>query len=231
MKTAVTAYMMLCFAISSTCAQEKLFVFYPTTTRPQTVQERLEENANDVSVTVFGRYVDMSEKIVNEPPDALLSKPALIRQLGNYTIALNGIRKGTAKETYVLMSINTPIDPKTVGAQTVIGAIDVLGRTGMKSFIGRFFPVEPKLKRVTKIEDLLPLLTFNMADAVLIEAVFIQYFKSTSHLEFTVTSLSETDSGIIALAIKNNGKAENTLTAFKKAGKGINTLFEVDQWK
>ncbi|MBN1576564.1 MAG: hypothetical protein JW913_08430 [Chitinispirillaceae bacterium] len=231
MKYVITAFMGFIFAASSTFAQEKLYVFYPTTARPQTVQEKMQEHFNGVSVTVFGRCIDMSEKVAAEPPDAVLSKPALIEQMGNYTIVLNGVRKGKTGATYVIMSINAPIDPKAVNAQTTIGAIDVLGRTGMKSFIGHFFPAEPKLKRVTKIEDLLPLLTFNMADAILVEDVFVNYFRSTSNLEFTVKPLSGATTGIIALGVKNNGNADKTVGALKKADKKLCALFEVDQWK
>ena len=55
---------------SYTFAEEKLYVFYPTTARPQTVQETLQEFFSGISVTVFGRYNDFSEKMATDPPDA-----------------------------------------------------------------------------------------------------------------------------------------------------------------
>jgi hypothetical protein len=55
-----------------------------------------------------------------------------------------------------------------------------MGRNEMTGFVNTFFPSAPTLKRVTKVEDLLPLLTFNMAQAVLTTNDNVSFIKSTS---------------------------------------------------
>lgn len=221
----------LCSMALYSFAEEKLYVFYPTTARPQTVQETLKESFSGVEVTVFGRYNDFNEKVATDPPDAVIAKPALIEQLGGFSIVLSGMRNGKSEDTYVLMSLKNPIDPKDVSSETVLGAIDVLGKAGMESFIKKLFQAGPKLKRVTKVEDLLPLLSFNMASGVIVEDVFVNYFRATSQLELGITPLPAVKSGIIGLALKNGAKAEKTVNSLKKGDKKISTLFEVDAWK
>lgn len=222
---------MLFLLTAQLLSQEKVYVFYPTTARPQAVQDKMTAAFAGVTVTVFGRYNDFTAKIEMEAPDAVITKPALIDQLGNYTVALKAERKGKSDESYVLMSINAPLEAASVNAETVIGVIDLLGRTGMKSFSEQFFTVEPKLKRVTKVEDLLPLLSFNMAAGILIEDVFVNYFKTTSQLSFSITPLTGAKGGILALGIKKDGKADKTLAALKKNDKELCGLLEVDLWK
>jgi hypothetical protein len=219
------------FMVTDVMSQEKLYVFFPATIRPQAIQEKMTVAMKDVKVTVFGRYNDFTSKIMIEPPDAIITKPALIEQLGNYVISLNGRRQGKKKESYVLLSINDTLEVASITTETVIGVIDVLGRTGMKTFAGQFFPVEPKLKRVTKVEDLLPLLSFNMAAGVLIEDVFVKYIKNTSQLQFNNTPLSGSKNGIIACGIKKDGSAENVVNSLKKNNADMVALFEIDSWK
>lgn len=231
MRRGISKLLIAAVAAVACHAQEKCYVFFPTTARPQAIQEKIQASLEGVTVTVFGRLNDLNAKIEIEPPDAIISKPALIEQFTDYSVTLNGVRKGNIGETYVVLSIGTSVDAKAVGAETTIGVIDVLGRTGMKSFITQFFPVEPKLKRVTKVEDLLPLLTFNMAAGILIEDIFVNYFKSTSQLDFKIAPLSSAKSGIIALGVSKNGKADKTTAALKKADKTVCSIFEVESWK
>lgn len=230
-RTAIMIHLLALLLTAKVMSQEKLYVFYPTTARPQAMQDKMTSTFDGVAVTVFGRYNDFTAKIGMEPPDAVVTKPALIEQLGGYTISLNAERKGKVEESYVLMSINTPLEKAGVNAETVIGAIDLLGRSGMKPFTEQFFSVEPKIKRVTKVEDLLPLLSFNMAAGILIEDVFVNYFKTTSQLQFSVTPLTGAKGGILALAVKSGGKADKAIAALKKNDKELCGMFEVDLWK
>lgn len=211
---------------------EKLYVFYPVTTRPNRVQELLQENLKGVTVTVFGRVNDFKARIAADPPDAILTKTALIEQIDGYTVSINGIRNDSAKETYILLSIDKPIDTKSMKAEMVIGVIDVLGRNTMRTFASRLLPVVPKLKQVTKVEDLLPLLMFSLADGILIESVFVDYFKSTSNLTFLASKPLHSTSGIVALAYKDNSVTPGTVTAILLAGNAVvNKPFEVEMWK
>lgn len=213
-------------------AQEKLYVFYPSALHFQSMQDSMTNFIQGITTTVFDRYDSFTAKMKTEPPDAIITKPLLIEeQFSNYNVVLKGERNGNTEGKYVLVSIEKPLTTESVNTETVIGVIDILGRTGMKSFLKQFFPLEPKLKKVSKIGDLLPLLSFELASGIIIEDVFLDYFKSTSQLKFAVTPLTGGKNGIVALAIKKDGKAEKTLASLKRNDKMIGNLFYIDQWK
>lgn len=222
---------LLVLRVSISFSQDKVYVFYPSVARPQAVQDKIQHSAHDVEVTVFGRYNDFTAKMELEPAQMIITKPALIKQFNNYEVKLKGTRAGKTDETYVLLSINSETDITALTAETVIGTIDILGRNGMNSFVKQFFPTIPKLKRVTKVEDLLPLLTFNMAVAILVQEPAIQYFKSTSNLNFAITKLPESNDGIVAFAVKSGGSADKISSVLKSADKELCSFFEVDLWK
>lgn len=114
-------------------AAEKLYVFFPTTARPQIVQEKLQQVFSGIEVTVFGRYNDFTAKIEIDPPDAVLTKTPLIKQLGTFNTKVNGLRNNKTDESYVLMSIDKPFQVSDVTAESIIGTIDFLGRNGMNT--------------------------------------------------------------------------------------------------
>jgi hypothetical protein len=220
---------MLTFNVS---AQEKLYVFYPSTLHFQSLQDSLTNFMRGVNITVFDRYDSFAAKMKVEPPDAIITKPVLIKdQFSDYNVLLKGERNSNTEEQYVIISIDKPIAIESVNTETVIGIVDILGRVGMKSFSKQFFPYEPKLKRVPKIGDLLPLLSFDIAAGIMIEDVFVEYFKSTSQLQFAITPLPKVNNEIVAFAIKKDGNTEKTFTSLKNNDKKICKLFYIEQWK
>lgn len=211
---------------------EKLYIFYPSTFDFQSMQKSISDALPEIDAVVFNRYDDFALKMKTEPPEAIITKPVLIQeQFNDYEVVLNGERNGSTEGSYLVLSADSSFTIKSISNASVIGAIDILGRPGMKSFFKRSFPVEPKLKRVSKIGDLLPFLSLDVASGVLIENVFLDYFKSTSQLQFAVVPLPETNTGIIALAIKNGESAEKTLNSLKQNNKAICKLFYIEQWK
>jgi hypothetical protein len=222
---------LLLLTISTISAQKNLYIFYPSIARPQTIQDKVEKIFQGTTVTVFGRYNDFSAKIELEPPDMVITKTLLIKQLDSYTPVLHGYRNGKSEDSYVLLSINQPVDLKNITSETLIGTIDILGRNGMNTFVSQFFPIIPKLKRVTKMEDLLPLLTFNMTTAILVQEPAVSYFKTTSNLNFNVTPLPETKDGIVALGVKNGIDPGKIIASLKSVDKEVCSFFEVDLWK
>lgn len=217
--------------VSNPLSQANVYVFYPSVARPQSVQDKIQKCVQGAEVIVFGRYNDFAAKMETEPAPIIITKPLLIEMFSGYEIKVNGVRAGKTEETYIVLSINNGIDPATVGAETVVGTIDILGRIGMNTFAKHFFAAVPKLKRVTKMEDLLPLLTFNMVSGILVQEPAVQYFKSTSNLNFAITKLPDSKDGIVALAAKTGGNADKVASALKSADKELCSFFEVDLWK
>lgn len=208
----------------------KLYVYYPATVRPQVMQQKLSLACPASEVMVFGRYEDFKAKVDADKPDVILTKTPLVSQFAGYSSASKAVAHGKTDEEFVLLSVDTPVDPASVNATTVIGVIDFLGRAGMSDFVKKFLPVEPSLKRVTKVEDLLPLLTFKMAKAVIVSKDFVPFFKQTSQLKFVETPLPAVSSGIASIASKDASAG-----AIIKSVQGISqpaAIFPgVDSWK
>lgn len=213
-------------------AVEKIFVFFPSNINSQSMQNTMSDLIKGVSITVFGRYNDFISRTKSESPDAVITKTMLIQeQLENYEILLNGERKGKTIENYVILSTEEQFSVESVNSETIIGVLDIMGRTGMNTFSKLFFPVQPKLKRVSKLEDLLSLLSFDMIAGIMVEDVFADYFRATSQLQFNITPLKNANTGIVVLAVKKGGNAEKTIHYLKNNEKKICDLFLIEKWK
>jgi len=222
----------LCLLTTNLFAQEKLYVFYPTISNPEIIKDLLEKHVQRTDVLVFSKHDDFITKVKADLPDAIITKTVLIfDQLGNYEVLLNGQRNGKAETRYVILSINKSLNIESINTSTVIGVVNFLGRTGMGSFTKQFFSTAPRLKRVSKVGDLLPLLSLNIAAGILIEDVFVDYFKSTSQLNFFVTPLPVIINGTVGFAVKKERKADKAVNILKKNDKEICDLFHIQQWK
>ncbi|EDN70456.1 secreted protein [Beggiatoa sp. PS] len=209
---------------------ERLYVFYPSVVRTQIMQKKLNQALPGIEIRVFGRYKDFKAKIKTDSPDAILSKVEVIKDLGDYLNKRKGIREDKTDESYVLLSVGKRVNPAQM-ASTTIGVFDILGRKGMKEFIGHYFRPKPRIKRVSKMEDLLQLLTFNMVDAILIPEIYVAYFKEISKLHFIVTPVPKMRVGIIALAIKFRRNTAQILRSFSSMNDNLKTLLDIDNWE
>lgn len=221
----------VCFLITNSFAQNKLYVYYPTVSNPEIVKNTLVKQIHGINIEVFAKHDEFTAKVNADQPDAIITKSALIStQLTNYEVLLNGQRGEKAETKYVILSTNKPIAIESVNSSTVLGVVNFLGRNGTDQFVKQFFPEQPRLKRVSKPTDLLPLLSLNVAAGILIEDFFVDYFKSTSQLEFFVTPAQSVPNSV-GFAVKKGAKADKTIEILKKANKEICDIFHIDMWK
>ena len=231
MNSRYICYIILIIFISPVIYQAKsLYVFYPTTIRPMVLEKKLSKTCPDIKIIVFGRYRDFKKSIEKNSPDAILTRTPLIFQFSKYIIMSRGIRNGETDEPYVFLSINHKVNFNRFSNPS-IGIVNFLGRDHMKLFVGNLLNRSQRLKQVTKIEDLLPLLTFKMAECILITEKNISFFKKISNLNLEVTRISEARAGIIALAVKKGQNAVSILNALKKMPLDTMTILGVQNWK
>jgi hypothetical protein len=220
-----TALVSLLYAQDAT-----LYVFYPSVIRPQILQKKISDDLPGVAVTVFGRYVDFAEQVKKSPPDAMLTKPDVIAQFNEFGIMLAGYKNGSSEEPYFLVSTQKEPLPEDIALMNV-GTLDFLGRSGMDSLMQRIFPSPPKLKRVTKIEDLLPLLTFGMAEAVFVSERHADYLKKSSNMHFIRKVVPHGEIGIVSLAARKNAPAKKIAFLIRKNPLETSSMFDVEGWK
>lgn len=184
----------------------KVYVFYPTLIRPLALQEALAEKCPGLSITVFGRLTDFQAKVAADPPDALLAQAAVLAQFASYRPRLQGLRKGSPTESYVLLSIDKPADPAKMEGAT-LGVVGLLERKPMADFVGSLVAGSPRLDRVTKVEDLLPLLTFRAVSAVLVSEPIAREFRRKSQANLVSARLEGAKVGLVSLAVRRAPEA------------------------
>jgi len=226
---ALTAVGILFFCAFSVHA-ENLYVFFPSPLHAKAMQDKLSQALPGIDVTVFGRQADFRKKVSMDGPDAILTKEPVIEHIGSYAIRLRGERGGSILDSYTFLSVEKGVvlsDTKKLS----VGVFDLLGRKDMKNLIGKYFKDLPHLKRISKMEDMLQLLTFNMADAILITEAHVDYYRKLSNLHFVMTPAPGMKIGILALASGKGKDAAQIIKAFTGMDANTKTLLEVDNWK
>jgi hypothetical protein len=216
----------------------KVFIFYPSLARPLAIQEALSKKCPGLDITVFGRLTDLQALVGREHPQALLAQNAVLKQFPEYHPRLQGVRNGAATEDFVLLSIDRPFDlSKVTGAS--IGVVGMLDRKEMDGFVGGLVAGTPRVNRVTKVEDLLPLLIFQSVGAVLVSEANMREFQKKSQAKLVEVKLDKGKVGLLAagiLASPGTGGAKapderEILTALKALDAGTLALLGVDGWK
>jgi len=222
-------------------ARPKVFVFFPSLARPLAIQEALAGKCPGLDVTVFGRLTDLRAMAAREPPLAILAPLPALGQFGGYRPRLQGIRNGSATEKYVLLSIGKPFAP---GADlgSSIGAVGIFDRAGMSAFAKGIVPGSPRINLVTKVEDLLPVLIFGSADAILISETNMREFRKKSRANLVSTELKNAQVGLLAVGMRAAAPLagagaeaargeKDILAALKALDAGTLALLGVDAWQ
>ncbi|MFT5298128.1 MAG: hypothetical protein ACI9YH_004175 [Colwellia sp.] len=219
---------MISITFSTVLVAESLYVFVPTEVRANKLQQKIGSYCSGVDVTVFGRAKDFHNKVKAVPPTAILSLLPVVEHTLSFNTAIMGLRDGLNSEGYVLVSIDRPMSLDSLNNKK-IGVVDLLGRKPMRAFIEQLLKTEIMLKRVTKVEDLLPLITFESVDAIFISESMFEQLKLKSKLKLVATPLN-INIGLASAALSDviiKDQLKNCLYAFDKK---LNSTLGVDQW-
>lgn len=226
-------FIILCFlaSLSYTSAATSLYVFFPTEVRPKILQKKFTKLCPNIDTIVFGRINDYLKQLKIAPPEAIISLPPVIEKKPEYKTLFQGQRNGSINEKYVLVSINEAIKTSNL-ASIKIGVIDILGRKPMTSYVSKLLGSSVKIKRVTKTEDLLPLLTFNIVQAVFISESVYKKLKQTSKQNLISTNIKiKLDMISVATKTHNNTTNLNISQCINHLDNTTNEILGVDQWK
>ncbi len=209
---------------------ETLYVFFPSVMSATSIQKKLSKAWTGIEIMVFGRFRDFEDRVSKDVPDAVLAKLPVIERIGGYAIALRGSRGESTEESYVFLTLDKQNDVNHLSGKSV-GVIDILGRKGMNMFVGKFLNPAPKLRRVSKVDDLLQMLTFKIVAGILTPDIYVSYYKKISNLDFVITPMPNMKTGILALGVKQGKEAPLILAALGDSEKQYMELLEVEQWK
>jgi hypothetical protein len=209
-------------------ADVSVYVFAVTSIRPHVLQKMLETSMPGVSVTVFGRVGDFSRALESAPPDAAL---ALTPVLGAFNLKadLQGTKGGSPLEDYLVLSENEVRADKL--GELTIGCLDLMGRKALPAFVAGLLGLsaEPEIQRVTKTEDLLQLLQFKRAEAILIPEGFLTELQARTKMELKILRLPSAKVLRVAVAFPRNRQAvEGAIRALPAS---VIEHLGVDHWR
>jgi hypothetical protein len=202
----------------------RLLVFLHVAAKQRAFQTELQAALSGIAVTAVGRTGDF-DRALAEGQDAVLTLPVVLAAHGIAPV-LRGVRQGVAEEKYALAGTERPPDPAKVAT---VGALDLLGRDGMATFVQDVIGARPKVERVTKVEDLLPLLQMQRVEAILLPARLLPDVKMTSRLNLASRELP----AMVGLptAAKLGASGAQVLAAIKRLPTGITRAFGVEEWR
>lgn len=202
----------------------RLLVFLHVAVKQRALQSALQQSLPGITVTAVGRIGDL-ERGIQEGQDAVLSLPVVFAAKG-LSVKVQGLRESAADESYVLVGVNAPPDPTKIKS---VGTLDLLGREGTTAFVNKLVGGQPKVERVTKVEDLLPLLQMEVVECVLMASRFLADLRSTSRLPLASTELAERV-GLPAVAAVGPQGGEVAAAVSRMPAPEMRML-GVDQWR
>lgn len=201
-----------------------LAVFVHVDAKLRYFQGLLRDALPGVDVTVYSRFGDAIQAI-DGGAHALLALRSVLEYQG-LKPAISGRVAGQTTEPYVLIATGRQVDPKSVRR---VGTVDLLGRKGTQQWVERLLSANPEVNRVTKFEDLLPMLQLEMADAVLLPAAVATLFKEKSRLPLQTTNLG-VQVGLPALSVLKVG-GEQIVPALSRVGGTLKQIMRIDGWQ
>jgi hypothetical protein len=202
----------------------KLLVFLHVAVKQRAFQSELQSALAGITVTAVGRIGDF-DRALREGQDAVLTLPVVLAAHG-LTAHLRGQRKGSPDEKYSLVGVDAAPDPARVA---VLGTLDLLGRDGMSEFVRGLVGGNPKVERVTKVEDLLPLLQMQRVDAIMLPSRLFNEIKAASRLNLVQRELPSAI-GLPAVSKVGVGGPE-VLSALARLPPNLLATLGVDQWR
>ncbi len=206
-----------------------MYVFLYTDAKSTVLERTLQTKLPEISVTVFGRFRDFEEALTARPPDAVLALDPLL-QSRNLKAALHGVSNGDKTERYVLMSAGAPLAGALNGR--TIGVVDLFGRQDTQTFVGKLLKApDVRIKLVTKLEDLLSLLQFSAADAILVPSSMVKPFGERSRLALYVRELPDAVVGRAAVAVLSQEPRAAITRAIQRLDVETDKMMDLDGWR
>ena len=202
----------------------KLLVFLHVALKQRALESELQAALPGLEVRAVGRLGDF-ERGLEDGQDAVLSLPALLSSHG-LSGKLQGMRAGSPEERYSLVGAGGVPDPARVAA---VGALDLLGRDGTNAFVQGLLGTKPKVERVTKFEDLLPLIQMQKVDAILLPTRLLPDLQSASRLTLNQRELAKLVK-LPAVASAGAGGAD-VLAAIARLPAKVSRTLGVDEWR
>jgi hypothetical protein len=214
--------------VSAQPAKPVVHVFVQADVKSGVLEKTLQQQLPGLSVTVFGRFRDLEDASATAKPDGLLAITPVLQQRGRRP-SLQGTRAGKDQESFLLVSVGHLPEGSLSGK--TIGAVDLMGRDGTQAFVAGLLKTnDVKVKRVAKSEDLLPLLEFNAADAIILPSFALARLTERTQLAIKSKEVPGGPVGLPAVAVFNEGSRDAIIKAFSGLDGATKKLLGIDGW-
>lgn len=216
---------------SSLWAEERAraFAFVPSDEKSMTIEKRIAAALDGLEVTVFGRAKDLERSVQQMNPEAVIAPEPTLRELG-LTPTMSGKRAGSTTEEYVLITVDRPAAPSSMGGATV-GILGIMGHASMEVHCGQLLGTgKQKIKTVTKYADLLPLLQFKVAQGVVLPLRFAPTLTSRSALKLVQNEIPGGRVGLTAVAVRSPSARGVVVAALRGISDDGKAALGVEGW-
>jgi hypothetical protein len=207
----------------------RLIVYLHSSIKSRALETALATRMPSVEVVVYGRYRDFARELAKQPDAAMALAPVLAEH--GLSLDLRGVRGGQDTESYVLLSIGSTLD-KSQFSKLTVGAVDLLGRERTARFVAELLNVStpPEIKYVIKSDDLLPLLQFQSANAVILSEDEAKRITALSKLDLRVTPLGARV-GLAAVSFRTDAGRRLIKPGIQNLDADANRKIGVDAWR
>jgi hypothetical protein len=210
-----------------------VYVYLHTETKFAELERVLRKKLPALEITVFGRFRDFEEAMAARPPDAVVGINALLVSQ-NVPPTLQGFRGNADWETYSLLSVGDAFEGSDLSGKAV-GVVDLLGRTATQAFVSKLIGgAEVKVKRVTKREDLLPLMQLALADGIVTPTITVRDITERSRLPLRARELTAVHVKLPSVGVRTAAARELReliINQFRALDPTTNSLLGVDAWR
>jgi len=119
------------------------------------------------NITVFGKFREFESSVKSSKPKYILISSSFLSINKDYKAVYQLELNGKSSFKYLILSTK-PEWTKEKMASGSVGVVDELGRSGTKKYVQNNVGKFKKVKRVTKTDDLMPLLVLENANYIMI---------------------------------------------------------------
>ena len=197
-------FLFVALSFISVQAAEQLQV-YTTSTIPVKEREKALKSDSALSgteITVFGKFSEFSSSLKNSKPKFLMVPATFVTYNPDYRAVYQFTKGGQSNFKFKILSVNDEWNKNNMEKGSV-GIVDELGRKQTSAFIKDEVGKFKRVKRVTKTDDLMPLLVLENANFIIIRPQNYEILKAKYTAKTNLVGESKTINYPVICALKD----------------------------
>jgi len=215
-----------------------LYIFYPNIQNSDSLKIKLEKQLLNTKVKIFGKYSLLKKELKKNSSCYIISTPIVFKELDTlFTTKLKGVKNNSITENYTLISLSDNKFKIDSIKKSKIGFVNQGSRKYNEKLVKKILSIKTNnVKRVTKLEDLISLLRFNIIDYALIQKDELSRIKKLTNLNIYSKNIENPHIEIISFGQYNyeqnySEEQKNELTKqILELPQSTNQFLRIDSW-